>query len=214
MAMAFLVFEGLDGSGKTSLIQKVSDFLTQSKIQFVLSREPGGTPLGEELRSVLLRPEGDTPTPRSELLLYEAIRAHHVDRKIKPALEKNQWVLCDRFTASTLAFQTGGRSLKSDDVIWLNRFATQDLEPDLTILLDLTAELAGERQQKRFNSTGETADRFEREKADFHNRVRASYLEQARKNPTRWLVLDASQTTENMFKQLVHTLKEKNWLAS
>jgi dTMP kinase len=212
--MIFLVFEGLDGSGKTSLIQHTSSFLTLRNIPCIVTREPGGTPLGEELRKIILRREGDTPSPRSELLLYEAIRAHHVDRVITPALAKKQWVICDRFTASSVAFQTGGRGIQTESVHWLNDFATGGLQPHLNVLLDLSHEKSLERQQKRFAATGETADRFESEQSEFHQRVRQSYLAQARQNPTNWLVLDASQTTENMFKQLTKRLAEKKWLES
>ncbi|MEQ1876598.1 MAG: dTMP kinase [Bdellovibrionia bacterium] len=212
--MAFLVFEGLDGSGKTTLMKKTSEYLTQSGVKFVITREPGGTPVGEELRNLVLKFKGDTPSAKCEILIYEAARAQHVDQVIGPALARKEWVLCDRFTASTVAFQAGGRALKDDDVKWLNEFATSGLEPDLNVLLDLSTEESAARQKKRFAATGETADRLESEKKDFHERVRVNYLNQAKKNPTRWLVIDASQTPENMFKQLVQRLTEKKWLES
>src|SRR5688572_8822456 len=128
--MAFLVFEGLDGSGKTSLIKLTAEHLTRNGITPLITREPGGTPLGEEIRKILLRKEGDTPTPRCEILLYEAIRAHHVDQAIIPALQRKQWVLCDRFTPSSVAFQAGGRYLKAQDIEWLNEFAIGQTKPD------------------------------------------------------------------------------------
>jgi len=188
--------------------------LTQSGIKFHVTREPGGTPVGEELRNLVLKFKGDTPSAKCEILIYEAARAQHVDRVIAPTLKKGEWVLCDRFTASTVAFQAGGRALKDDEVNWLNHFATSGLEPHLNILLDLSTEESLARQKKRFEATGETADRLESEERDFHERVRVNYLNQAQKNPTRWLVIDASQTPENMFKQLIQRLTEKKWLES
>ncbi|HEX4924879.1 MAG TPA: dTMP kinase [Bdellovibrionales bacterium] len=212
--MAFVGFEGLDGSGKTSLIQRTVSHLTQSNIDALVTREPGGTPLSEEIRRLLLRTDGDAPTARCEILLYEASRAQHVDRVIKPALDQGRWVLCDRFTASTVAFQAGGRKIQETEVEWLNRFATSGHEPDLTVLLDLDTDTSLARQQKRFQATGEKADRLESEARDFHERVRQAYLRQAKTNPTKWLVLDASQTLESMFNVLLNTFQEKKWLVS
>lgn len=212
--MAFVVFEGLDGSGKTSLIQRTVAHLTQSNIDVLVTREPGGTPLSEEIRRLLLRTDGASPTARCEILLYEAARAQHVDQVIKPALDQGRWVLCDRFTASTVAFQAGGRHIQETEVEWLNRFATRGHSPELTVLLDLDTDTSLARQQKRFQTTGEKADRLESEARDFHERVRQSYLRQAQTNPTAWLVLDASQSLESMFNVLVRTFQEKKWLAS
>jgi dTMP kinase len=211
--MAFLVFEGLDGSGKTSLIQKIREQLTQRKIIGLVSREPGGTPLGEELRQILLRRDGDIPLPRCELLLYEAIRAQHVDQVIRPALSRQEWILCDRFIASSIAFQVHGRQLQLAHIEWLNQFATAGLDPDLTILLDLPLKVSLERRQKRFSETGEKADRFESEAQDFHERVRQSYLLQARKSAESWLVLDATLSTDQMVEKLLKELVRRKWLA-
>jgi dTMP kinase len=210
--MAFIVFEGLDGSGKTTLMQKLSRVLDQRQVGHILTREPGGTVLGDELRQVLLRVDGDHPTPRCEILLYEAIRAQHVDRKIAPALKEKKWVLCDRYTASSLAFQGGGRKLKDKDIVWLNQFATTNLKPDLFVLLDLSVEESEKRRSHRQESLNIEADRFEREEKAFHKRIRKSYLDQAKKNKANWLVLDASQNPEKLFEELTQKLKKKKWL--
>lgn len=211
MAMAFLVFEGLDGSGKSTLISGLSSYLDKIQIKFELTREPGGTELGEEIRELLLRNYGDTPCPRTELLLYEAGRAQHVEKKIKPAIAEGKWVLCDRFTASTLAFQAGGRGIEAEPIIWLNEFATDGCSPQLSILLDLPIEESEKRMQKR-NNEGQEKDRMESEKAEFHQRVRSYYLQVAKANEKDWLVLDARMKPEVMLSNLIDRLKERKCL--
>ena len=120
----FLVFEGLDGAGKSTLIQGLASYLEKSGQAFHLTREPGGTPLGEEIRKMLITPSENAPTPRTELLLYEAGRAQHVDKVIRPFLKKGHWVISDRYSASTIAFQAGGRTIDLDEIRQLNDFAT------------------------------------------------------------------------------------------
>lgn len=213
LRMAFIVFEGLDGSGKTTLMKKLSSLLDQSSIQHIMTREPGGTSLGDELRDIILRKEGDTPCARTELLLYEAVRAQHVEKRIKPALKNNQWVLCDRYTASSMAFQSGGRNIKDTDVEWLNTFATDDLKPQLFVLLDLTVDESEKRRIGRQLETKTEADRLESEKKDFHERTRQGYLTEAKKDPSRWLVLDASKTPDELFEILKKKLIASNLLA-
>ncbi|MCB0392699.1 MAG: dTMP kinase, partial [Bdellovibrionales bacterium] len=171
--MAFLVFEGIDGAGKSTLMNSLKEELIKKNQEVVVTREPGGTALGEELRQILLKKEGDTPVPRTELLLYEAIRAQHVERVLKPAIEQEKWILCDRFTASTLAFQAGGRQLDRGPIDWLNSYATDGIAPNLFILLDLEPNVG----QKRM--LGREKDRFELENSDFHHRVRNFYLKLA-----------------------------------
>lgn len=210
--MAFIVFEGLDGSGKTTLMKRLAQRLDQDSISHIITREPGGTPLGDELREILLRKSGDTPSPRTELLLYEAGRAQHVDKKIRPALEAGQWVLCDRFTASSMAFQAGGRVLDVADVEWLNQFATDSLKPHLFVLLDLTVEESIQRREGRQKETNTEADRLESEKRDFHERTRQGYLDEAKKEPARWLILDAAQSPDELFKRLTVKLQEMKLL--
>ncbi len=195
--MAFWAFEGIDGAGKSTLMGLVKTELTRRNQKVIHTREPGGTPLGEELRTLLLRSDGDPPTPRAELLLYEAIRAQHVEKIILPAIQRGDWILCDRFTASTLAFQAGGREMARGPIDWLNDFATRGLEPDLAILLDLDIKKGQERME------GRQKDRFELEKDDFHDRVRNGYLNLAKESPEKWVILDASQSPEVLFESLL-----------
>lgn len=212
--MAFLVFEGLDGSGKSTLIQDLALALNSRKISYLVTREPGGTLLGDEIRNLLLKTGDDRecPTPKTELLLYEAIRSQHVALKIKPALQKNKWVLCDRFAPSTLAFQAGGRSLSLKDVEWLNHFATDGLQADLNVFLDLPVEEMHKRCGQRHHQKGQIPDRFEMENIGFHKKVRQSYLQQVQAAPHKWLVLDALTSTSDMKKTLMQELIKKKWL--
>lgn len=210
--MFFLAFEGLDGSGKSTLMNQLQNHLSSQNKSFIKTREPGGTQIGDQLRNIILSKGTEVPSPRTELLLYEASRSQHVDLVIKPALEKKQWVLCDRFTASSVAFQAGGRQISGDQVDWLNDFATDSLKPHLNILLDLTVEESQRRRQSRAAAAGESEDRMESEEEAFHRRVREGFLKQAVQHPEDWLVLDASQTPEQLFKLLLTELKSRKWL--
>lgn len=210
--MYFLVFEGLDGSGKSSLIHQLESELKNRGQEYVLSREPGGTPLGEKLRQLILEKSTHPPVPRAELLMYEASRAQHVDELIKPSLQSGKWVISDRFTASSLAFQGGARGLSWEKVYDLNQFATDGLEPHLNVLLDLSVEESEKRRQKREQALGVEPDRIESENRAFHQRVRDGFLRAARQRPDGWLVLDASLSTEELFKQLLTELKKRKWL--
>jgi len=185
--------------------------LRGKNLTVVKTREPGGTELGDEIRNLILRREGDNPTPRTELLLYEASRAQHVDRVILPHLKKNSWVLCDRFSASSVAFQAGGRSIDIEWVQRLNEFATNGLTPDLTVLLDLSVEESRRRRNQRQHHTGSQEDRIESEADTFHERVRQSFLSQAREDSRRWLVLEASQTPEILLQKLLDHLISLKW---
>lgn len=210
--MPFLVFEGLDGSGKSSLLQALEDELTRRAIAFHRTREPGGTPLGDELRGIILRKSPPNPGPKAELLLYQASRAQHVDEVIRPRLARGEWVISDRFSASSVAFQAGGRAIDRRDVEWLNRFSTGGLEPDLTVLLDLSVEEARRRQNRREGAGGEAADRIESESEAFHQRVREAFVTQAQEAPMRWLVLSAERTPEQLREQLFDELRRRGWL--
>jgi dTMP kinase len=210
--MFFIAFEGLDGSGKSSLMNQLQNHLSTNNKSFIKTREPGGTQIGDQLRNIILSKGTEVPTPRTELLLYEASRSQHVDLIIKPALEQKQWVLCDRFSASSVAFQAGGRQISADQVNWLNNFATDSLKPDLNVLLDLSVEESQARRQKRATAAGETEDRMESEAESFHRRVRDGFLMQAVLNPADWLVLNASQTPEQLFILLIQELKSRKWL--
>lgn len=207
--MSFIVFEGLDGSGKSSLMAALERELQRRQIACYRTREPGGTPLGDEIRNMILRKEGPAPLSRTELLLYEASRAQHVEEVIRPQLNRGTWVLCDRFTASSIAFQGGGREISEKEVVSLNNFATDGLKAELTVLLDLSVEESRKRRQGRGEQTGESEDRIESEADSFHEKVRQSFLKQAQQDPRSWLVLDARETPEVLFSQLIKTLSEK-----
>jgi dTMP kinase len=206
--MYFLAFEGLDGAGKSTLMQGLRRELEGRGLGFVLSREPGGTPLGQEIRTLLLRVGGTPPVPRAEALLYQADRAQHVETLIRPALLRGEWVLSDRFAASSVAFQAGGRSLRDEEIAWLNRFSTGGLEPHLYVLLDLTVE----ESLRRLAGRPQETDRFEREAKDFHERVRQAYLKMAAAAPERWLVLSAAAPAEALLAELLTALKKRKWL--
>jgi dTMP kinase len=210
--MPFVVFEGLDGSGKSSLMAALESELQSKNMNVVRTREPGGTQLGDQIRELILRREGESPTPRTELLLYEASRSQHVDLVIRPALARQQWVLCDRFSASSVAFQAGGREIDEAWVEKLNEFATANLEPDLTVLLDLSVDESRRRRNQRATKGGPAEDRIESEADTFHERVRKSFLDQAGKSRGRWLVLSASDTPAQLLQQLLTHIRSLKWL--
>ena len=206
--MPFLAFEGLDGSGKSTLINGLKAELERRNIAFLITREPGGTSLGDEIRQLLLRVKGESPVPRAEALLYQAGRAQHVETVIRPALAQKKWVVSDRYDASSVAFQAGGRSIGPQEIDWLNQFSTMGLKADLYVLLDLQVEESLRRLHKR----PQEADRFEREAKEFHEKVRQAYLNLARQNPECWLVLAADQSPEHLIAHLLKVLREKKWL--
>jgi dTMP kinase len=207
--MRFLAFEGLDGSGKSTLIQGLKTEFEKQRLAYIITREPGGSSLGTEVRHMLQRKDGEAPVGRAEALLFQADRAQHVEKVIKPALAQNKWVLSDRFAASSLAFQAAGRDIKSEDIEWLNRFSTAGLQPDLYVLLDLSVEESA----KRMAGRGLEADRFESEGKGFHQKVRDAYLRLAKADPGRWLVLSASEKPEQLFLNLLKELRGRKWLA-
>ncbi len=210
--MAFLAFEGIDGCGKSTLIAKLQAYLQSKGTSVYLTREPGGTPLAEEIRELIIRRDGEAPNPRAEILLYEAARSQHVEKVIKPQLSEGVWVLSDRFTASSLAFQAGGRGLDEDSITYLNNYAVNGCQPDFNVLLDLTVEGAEKRRQTRTHESGQQPDRFEVEEQDFHNRVRDHYLMQAKESPSHWIVLEARFTPEEIFNNLLTQLRLRSWL--
>lgn len=210
--MRFIVFEGLDGSGKSSLMKALEHELEKRSVKFIRTREPGGTPLGDEIRNMILRKEGPAPVSRTELLLYEASRAQLVEQVIRPALQNKTWVLCDRFAASSVAFQGGGRGISENDVHTLNSFATGDLKADLTVLLDLSVEESRRRRQGRGEANGESEDRIESEADSFHEKVRKSFLKQAAAESKTWLVLNAQETPAQLFEKLLAAVQQRGLL--
>lgn len=205
----FIVFEGLDGCGKSTLIQNYRNHLETEGRSVYLTREPGGTPLGEELRNTLLTIKKNQDfkiSARAELLLYEASRAQHVDQVIKPKMLAGDVVLCDRFTASSVAFQAGGRALRTGDVEWLNQFAIDHCKPTVQVFIDLTFEEC----QRRKQGMNQPLDRLESEKADFHNDVYKSYKEQIEIESEHWIVLDGHLDPQTLLQRLIQDLK-KYW---
>lgn len=213
--MPFLVFEGLDGSGKSTLIRGLESQLKTAGHDVLVTREPGGTPLGDELRQLLLRTTHESPHPRTELLLYEASRAEHVEKRIRPALAQGKWVLCDRYEASSIAFQSAGRDISAEQVQLLNSFATGNLTPDLTILIDLPVSESLRRMSERESKTGVAKDRFELEQTAFHEKVRQSFLlqfEEAKGSaPNRgaWCKIEGTDTPENCLKTLLGEIQTR-----
>lgn len=205
--MGFLVFEGLDGVGKSTLIKNLEKFLYEKGISFLSTQEPGGTLLGDEIKKLLLSKKSEPPVRKSELLLYEAIRAQHIEKKIKPALKKKKWVLCDRFTASSIAFQSGGRGLLKNDIIWLNQFVC-DIEPDLWVYLDLSLD----ESLKRASGRKKEKDRLEEEGRSFYDRVRLSYKELIQENKENWFLLDARKKPEELLNDLIDELRKRSLL--
>jgi dTMP kinase len=210
MRGTFVTFEGIEGSGKSTQIALVADYLSKQGRSATLTREPGGTPIGDHVRKVLLDPANTALAPKAELLLYAAGRAQHLDEIIVPALKAGRIVLCDRFSDATLAYQGYGRGLDLELIRDLDRLVTADLRPDLTILLDIDAAAGLSRARGR-NSRGglEAEARFENEHLSFHERVRQGYLDLARQEPGRFRIVDASPppgTVQNEIRRIVDEL--------
>lgn len=194
MTGKFITFEGPEGSGKSTHIKKLARFLESQGVDVVTTREPGGTVLGERIRNLIQHSEeGEIPVDRTELLLFLASRAQHVQELIVPALEAGSWILCDRFYDSTLAYQGCGRGFDLEEVRALNNFAVNGLQPDLTLLIDVSPETSRARLAHRHKG-GETApDRIESEKDDFHVRLRNGFLELAEAEQDRFYVVNAER---------------------
>ncbi|ALO46170.1 dTMP kinase [Pseudohongiella spirulinae] len=184
----FITIEGIEGVGKTTNLQWVRQCLSEQGLEVVTTREPGGTPLAEQIRELLLTPRDDVMDATAELLLVFAARAQHLASLIKPGLQAGKWVLCDRFTDATFAYQGGGRGLDQDTICTLESLVQEDLRPDLVILLDIQPELGLSRARRRSKP-----DRFEQEAVAFFSRVRQAYLRRAASDPERYLIIDAGQ---------------------
>lgn len=193
MVAKFITVEGTEGVGKTTNINFIKSWLRQNEIKFVATREPGGTPLAEEIRDLLLKPRDELVVSTAELLLMFAGRAQHLNKVILPALQADTWVLCDRFTDATYAYQGFGRQMSSELIVQLENIVQGDIRPDLTLLLDIPVEIGLERANDRGDP-----DRFEQEQQDFFNRVRAGYLSLANENSDRYVVIDASQELQGV----------------
>jgi dTMP kinase len=193
----FISFEGIDGVGKSTQLELLVGYLNENGRTVCRTLEPGGTDLGREIRELLLHRKGEV-APRAEALLFAADRAHHVATLVRPALERGEVVVTDRYLDSSVAYQGSGRDLGFEQVRELSLFAVDGLLPDLTVLLDLDAEKAAARR----SNTGAEPDRLERAKTEFFETVRQAYLKMAADEPKRWLVLDAEQSVETMQAQI------------
>lgn len=202
----FISFEGVEGCGKSTQARALVGRLERVGIPVVFSREPGGTPLGERFREILLDTEHAGMRPETELFLYLASRAEHVDHVIRPALERGDVVVSDRYGDASVAYQGGGRGLGLDTVERLNELATGGVKPDVTFLMDLDPE---EGLQRLVAGRGEhSRDRMESEVLDFHRRVRETYLEASRREPGRFVVIDAGLPRERITDLVTHRVDE------
>jgi len=198
----FITLEGAEGAGKSSNLSFINDFLRSRNIDLIVTREPGGTPLAEEIRSLLLTPRSERICANTELLLIFAARAQHLQHLIEPSLRSGQWVLSDRFTDASFAYQGGGRQMNMATISQLERMVQGDLRPDLVILLDVPVEIGMRRVLKRG-----ALDRFEQENIAFFERVRESYLQRAKAMPDSYAVIDAKQSLAKVQQDIVSILE-------
>jgi len=201
MTGKFITIEGVEGVGKSTNIAFVESWFAERSIPYLKTREPGGTPLAESIRELLLQNREEAFDSTAELLLIFAARSQHLQQKIIPALAEGQWVLSDRFTDATYAYQGGGRQLSIEAITLLENLVQKNLRPDLTILLDLPVEIGLQRAAQRSDK-----DRFESEQVDFFQRVRSAYLARVAENPARYGVVDASLSLPQVQEQIRNIL--------
>lgn len=209
----FITIEGTEGAGKSTALQCIQEFLKAHHLEFILTREPGGTPLAEEIRNVLLHPVSqEIMRPETELLLMFAARAQHISQCIEPALSAGKWVVSDRYIDASYAYQGGGRQMDLTLLKTLDNYIVGDLYPDLTLLLDLPVAIGAARAEKR----GAPKDRIEQEKEDFFERIRTVYLQRAQQDSRRIKVIDSSpaladvqQQIQQVLTQFFNSIKEK-----
>ena len=193
----FITIEGTEGVGKTTNIQFIEAWMKSNNLAYATTREPGGTPLAEQIRELLLAPREESVCSTAELLLMFAARAQHLNQLIEPMLAEGAWVLCDRFTDATYAYQGAGREMRDDLISELEMLVQGSLRPDLTLILDIPVELGLQRAGER-----STPDRFELERVEFFQRVRNRYLQIASDNPRRCVVIDASRPLDAVQQQI------------
>lgn len=199
----FITVEGIEGAGKSTQMDVLRRFLDAKGIPVVMTREPGGTPLGEAVRALLLNPDDGGMSADAELLLVFAARAEHLHKVVRPALESGNWVLSDRFTDATYAYQGGGRGIAQARIAALEQWVQGDLRPDLTLLLDVTVETG----MARITARGQP-DRFEREDGAFFQRIRDNYLQRAAAEPRRFRRVDASAPVERVSQEVCDRVEE------
>lgn len=200
----FIVFEGGDGAGKSTQVALLRDALCREGRQVTVTRQPGGTPLGQQIRDLVLH--GEHVSPRAEALLFAADKAHHVETLIRPALQRGDVVISDRYTDSSVAYQGAGRALGAQEVHDLNMWAVEDLVPDLTVVVDISA---AEGRRRR----GEVHDRLESEEDTFHEAIRQHFLAMARGNPQRYLVVDGTHPPEQIHAEVMGRLEQLGLVA-
>lgn len=198
----FITIEGIEGVGKSTICQTIYQHLRGKNFPVLLTREPGGTPIGEAVRQVILNDYAHTMAPMCELLLMFSARAQHIEQIIRPALAQNEWVLSDRFTDASFAYQGSGRGIDFEKIALLENLVQNDLQPGLTLLLDAPVDVAFERMIARGNR-----DRIEQESHEFFERIRQGYLTRAKTNPTRYQIIDAQQALEKVQADVVGALE-------
>jgi len=207
----FLTVEGIEGVGKSTQVARLSRALSERGIAHVVTREPGGTPLAERIRDIVLHSRDEAVPPMAELLLMFAARAVHLSNHVEPNLRAGRWVVCDRFIDATYAYQGGGRHLSLDNIRQLEAMVLCARRPDLTVLLDAPVPQALQRAQQR--NAGAAADRFESERAEFFERVRAAYLARAAAEPRRIETVDAAQSVDEVAARILKLLEARSWIS-
>ena len=199
----FITLEGIEGAGKSTVVDFIEDFLTKEGHDVIKTREPGGTVIGEQIREILLKNENYTLTYDTELLLVFSARAQHIQEVILPALSSGKTILCDRFTDASYAYQGGGRGIDASRINLLEKWVQGDLRPNLTLLFDLDVSIGMQRTKKRSD-----ADRFEQEEINFFEKIRNTYLERAKNEPQRFRIINSALSLENVKEQIVTILKD------
>ncbi len=199
----FITLEGPEGSGKTTAVEAAVKALQEKGYEIVRTREPGGTPIAEEIRNVILDKKNTAMDPRTEALLYAASRRQHLVEKVWPALKEGKIVICDRYLDSSLAYQGGARGLGVENVLNINLFATENTWPDLTLLFDIKPE---EGLKRIASNANREVNRLDLEKLDFHHKVRDTFLELAKRYPERFVIIDASKSKEEVAKNTLDTI--------
>lgn len=206
----FLTIEGIEGVGKTTQLARLSAALDERGIPHLVTREPGGTPLAEKIRGLVLSATQESLPPEAELLLMFAARSVHLGNLIAPALSAGQWVICDRFTDATYAYQGGGRGMSVEHIRYLESAVQGARRPDLTLLLDVPVAIGLERSRTR--DLGKVRDRFELERSEFFERVRATYLARAAAEPARFAIIDAMPGMDEVSARILGALERRAWI--